>query len=156
MPWPSLLTRNVVLRTAQGPSSLTPAALAAAHSVDPDFPVADVKTLGSIMADSMTVPRFAMLVLGAHGGLALLLAAVGMYGVISYNVTQRTQEICIRMVFGAQRGNVLQLVIGQGARLAALGISLGLAAAFVVTRRMRTFLYGVGGRSSAAAGERLR
>ncbi|HEV2288785.1 MAG TPA: ABC transporter permease [Candidatus Acidoferrales bacterium] len=141
--WPSLLEMNVVVRTVQDPASLTASLPAAVHSVDPDLPIANLRTLNSIVEDSMTVPRFAMLLLGAFGGLALVLAAVGMYGVISYNVTQRTQEIGIRMALGAQRGSVFQMVLGQGARLAAFGIAIGLAAAFAATRLMRSFLYGV-------------
>ena len=142
--WPSLLTMNVVLRTAEGPSSLTAAARTAIHSVDPDLPVAAVKTLRSFVTDSLAVPRFVMLLLGAFAGIALLLATVGMYGVISYNVAQRTQEFGIRMALGARRRNVFDLVIGQGARLAVLGIFIGLAAACGATRLMHSFLYGIG------------
>ena len=141
--WPSLLAMNVVVRTTEDPTSLATNLPAAVHSVDPDLPIADLRTLNSIVEDSMTVPRFAMLLLGAFGGLALVLAAVGMYGVISYNVTQRTQEIGIRMALGAQRSSVFQMVLGQGARLAAFGITIGIAAAFAATRLMRSFLYGV-------------
>jgi putative ABC transport system permease protein len=91
----------------------------------------------------MTQPRFAMLLLASFAGLALLLAAVGMYGVISYSVTQRTQEIGVRIALGAERGNVLSMVLAQGARLAALGIASGLAAALATTRLMTSFLFGV-------------
>ncbi|HEV2296968.1 MAG TPA: ABC transporter permease [Candidatus Acidoferrales bacterium] len=142
--WTPLLTMNVVLRTAQDPASLAANARAAIHSVDPDLPVADVKTLDNIVGDSVVQPRFAVLLLGAFGGLAVLLAAVGMYGVISYSVAQRTQEIGIRIALGAQRGNVLQIVFGQGSRLAAVGIVIGLVVAIGVTRLMSSFLYGVG------------
>jgi predicted permease len=142
--WPSLLAMNVVVRATQDPASLATSLRAAVHSVDPDLPIANLRTLNSIVAESMTVPRFAMLLLGAFGGLALVLAAVGMYGVISYNVTQRTQEIGIRMALGAQRGKVFQMILGQGVRLAALGITIGIVAAFAAMRLMRSFLYGIG------------
>lgn len=141
--WPSLLTMNVVLRTAQDPSSISANVREAIHSVDPDLPLADIKPLADIVADSMTTPRFSVLLLSAFGGLALLLAAIGMYGVISYNVAQRTQEIGIRIALGAQRRDVLQIVFRYGIRLTAFGIGIGLAVAFGVTRLMNSFLYGV-------------
>ena len=94
------------------------------------------------MDDSMSQPRFSMLLLGSFGA-ALLLASIGMYGVISYTVAQRTQEIGIRMALGAERRNVFGMVLGQGARLASLGIGIGLIAAFGATRLMASFLYGV-------------
>lgn len=141
--WPSLLTMNVVLRTAQDPAALATNAREAIHFVDPDLPLANIKPLEDIVADSMTVPRFSVLLLGAFGGLALLLATIGMYGVISYNVAQRTQEIGIRIALGAQRRDVLRIVFRYGIRLAAFGIGIGLAVAFGVTRLMNSFLYGI-------------
>jgi predicted permease len=141
--WPSLLTMDVVVRTTQDPASIPASTRTAIHSVDPDLPLANIKPLADIFSDSMTESRFSMLLLAAFGGLALLLAMIGMYGVISYSVAQRTQEIGIRMALGAQRRNVFQMVIGQGARLAILGIVLGLAASLAVTRLINSFLYGV-------------
>jgi predicted permease len=141
--WPSLLTMDVVLRTTQDPTSVAASARQAIHSVDPDLPIANVKTLNDLVDDSVAQPRFAMLLLGAFGCLALLLAMIGMYGVISYNVARRTQEIGIRIALGAQRRNIFQMVLGHGLRLAAVGIAIGLAAAFGVTRVMTSFLYGV-------------
>ena len=141
--WPSLLTMDVVLRTTQDPASVAPGARQAIHSVDPDLPIAKVKTLNDLVDDSVAQPRFAMLLLGAFGGLALLLAMIGMYGVISYNVAQRTQEIGIRIALGAQRRNIFGMVLGHGLRLAVFGIAIGLAAAFAVTQVMTSFLYGV-------------
>ncbi len=141
--WPSLLTMDVVLRTTQDPASVAAGARQAIHSVDPDLPIANVKTLNDLVDDSVAQPRFAMLLLGAFGGLALLLAMIGMYGVISYNVAQRTQEIGIRIALGAQRRNIFEMVLGHGLRLAVLGIAIGLAAAFAVTQVMTSFLYGI-------------
>jgi putative ABC transport system permease protein len=141
--WPSLLTMSIVLRTTQDPASIATSAREAIHSIDPDLPIANVRTLDNIVDDSMTVPRFAVLFLGAFGGLALILATVGMYGVISYSVAQRTQEIGIRMALGAQQRDVLKMVLRYGIRLAGIGLTIGLAAAFGVTRLMKSFLYGV-------------
>lgn len=141
--WPSLLSMNIVIRTAQNPDAIVASAREAIHSVDPDLPIADVKALSDIAEDSVAQPRFAMLLLAAFGGLALLLAAVGMYGVISYNVAQRTQEIGIRMALGAQRRNVLRMVLTHGGRLVGVGISIGLVVATGVMQLMKSFLYGV-------------
>lgn len=142
--WPSLLTMNVVLRTTQAPSSLTASARAAIRSVDPDLPLAGVKPLTDIVADSTAAPRFTVLLLGTFGSLAVLLAMLGMYGVVAYSVSQRVQEIGVRMTLGAQHRDVLRLVLGQGVRLAGLGIIAGLAVSFGATRLMSSFLYGIG------------
>jgi predicted permease len=141
--WPSLLTMDVLVRTKADPASLTDTVRSALRSVDADLPLAKIATLNTIVDDSMTLPRFAMVVLGSFAGLALLLASVGMYGVISYFVGQRTREIGVRIALGAQRRDVFGMVLGQGARLAAIGIVLGLLAALAATRMMVSFLYGV-------------
>src|ERR1700728_1426558 len=141
--WPSLLTMDVILRTKVDPASLTNSVRGALRSVDPDLPLAKIITLKTLVDDSMTLPRFAMLVLGSFAGLALLLASVGMYGVISYFVGQRTREIGVRVALGAQRRDVFGMVLGQGARLAGVGITIGLLAALAATRMMVSFLYGV-------------
>ena len=141
--WPSMQTMQVALRTKADPASLAGSVREALRSVDPDLPAARVATLAALVDDSMAQPRFSLLLLGSFGGLALVLAMIGMYGVISYSVQQRTQEIGVRMAMGASRGDVLRLVIGLGARLAALGIMIGLLTAWIVTRTMASFLYGV-------------
>jgi predicted permease len=141
--WPSLLTMDVVLRTKTDPASASAGAREAIHSVDPDLPLAKIATLETLVDDSVTQQRFTMLVLGAFAGLALLLASVGMYGVISYSTMQRTGEIGIRMALGAQRRNVLVMVLSHGGRLAGLGITIGLVAALAMTHLMASFLYGV-------------
>jgi ABC-type antimicrobial peptide transport system permease subunit len=107
------------------------------------LPIAKVAPLTVIVKDSLTQSRFSMLLLSAFGALALILASIGIYGVISYSVGQRTREIGVRMAVGAQRRNVLGLVLGQGARLAGLGIAIGLVAAIGVTRLMASLLFGV-------------
>jgi putative ABC transport system permease protein len=114
-----------------------------ASAIDKDLPVTDVAAMPDIVYTSVAQPRFQMVLLGLFGSLALLLAAVGIYGVISYSVVQRTHEIGIRMSLGAQPGQILQLVIGQGAKLALAGIALGGAAALGLTRWMMSLLYEV-------------
>jgi putative ABC transport system permease protein len=141
--WPSLLTMDVVLRTKVDPVAAAASAREAIHSVDPDLPLANIATLETLVDGSMTQQRFAMFVLGTFGALALLLASIGMYGVISYSTMQRTQEIGIRMALGAQRRNVLAMVLGHGSRLAGLGIAIGLIAALAMGHTMASFLYGV-------------
>lgn len=141
--WPSLLTMDVVLRTVADPGSMTSAARKAIHAADSDLPLAKIAPLSTLVDDAIAKPKFAMLLLGSFGIVALLLAAVGMYGVISYSVAQRTREIGIRMALGAQRRTVFGMVLGLGARLTGLGIAIGLVAAFALTGLMKSFLYGV-------------
>jgi predicted permease len=141
--WPSMQTMQVALRSKADPAALTATAREALRAVDPDLPLAKVTTLATLVNDSLAQSRFSLFLVASFGGLALLLATIGMYGVISYSVQQRTQEIGVRMALGATRGNVLGMVLALGARLAALGIVLGLLAAWLVTRTMANFLYGV-------------
>jgi putative ABC transport system permease protein len=141
--WPSLLTMQFAVRTKENPASVAAGVREAIRSLDPDLPIAKVAPLTLLVGNSMTQPRFSMLLLAAFGVLAMILASIGVYGVISYSVGQRTREIGVRMALGAQRSNVLGLVLSQGARLAGLGIAIGLAAAFGVTRLMASFLFGV-------------
>ena len=141
--WPSLLTMDVVLRTNFEPGFLTASVRDAIRSADPDLPLSRIATLSSLVDDSVARPKFSMLLLTSFGAIALLLAAIGMYGVVSYSVAQRTQEIGIRMALGAQRGGVFRDVLGQGGRQAGLGILIGFIAALGVTRLMASFLYGV-------------
>ncbi len=141
--WPSMLNMRVALRAKTDPASLTGSVREAIHLIDPDLPLARVATLTTLVDDSMSQPRFSVFLLGSFGVLALLLASVGMYGVISYSVMQRTQEMGIRMAPGAERHNVFGMVLGEGARLAGLGIAIDLAVPFGVTRMMASFLYAV-------------
>ena len=141
--WPSMLTMHFAVKSTADTATLSAALRRAVRSADADLPIANVAPLQILVNDSMTQPRFAMLLLASFAGLALLLAAIGMYGVISYSVTQRTQEIGIRMALGAARTNVFRMVLAQGAQLAGVGIAVGLAAALAVTRLMNSFLFGI-------------
>jgi putative ABC transport system permease protein len=141
-PYPSMLMMSAVLRTRISPTAVTPDVERAIHSIDPEIPIANITTLESIRADSTARPRFSMLLLIAFGGLSLVLACVGMYGVISYSATQRTQEIGVRMAFGASRSNVFRMILGQAVRLGAIGTLIGVITAFCLSRVMRSFVYG--------------
>lgn len=141
--WPSMLTMHFAVKSTAAAAALPASLREAVRAADPDLPLSNLEPLQSLMDDSMTQPRFVMLLLSAFSGLALLLAAVGMYGVVSYSVAQRTQEIGIRMALGAAHASVFAMVLAQGARLAALGIAAGLVAALAVTRLMNAFLFGI-------------
>jgi predicted permease len=151
-PWPSMLTMQVALRVKGEPGSAMAAAREALHSLDPDLPIGKAATLASLVDSSMTRPRFSMLLVSAFGLLAVILASIGMYGLVSYSVTQRTREIGIRMALGAERRSVFRMVLGQGARLAGLGIAIGLAAAFPATQLLASQLYGVDAADPATFG----
>lgn len=142
-PWPSMLVMQAVIRTKADPESVMSSVREAVHSVDSALPLARVTTLAAIMDTSLAQPRFSMLLLGSFGTLSLLLASIGIYGVISYSVAQRTQEIGIRLALGAQRRNVFGMILSQGARLAGLGIAIGLLLALGVARLMASYLFGV-------------
>ena len=141
--WPSMLTMSMVVRTKSDPAAIIGSMRPALSSIDPDLPVADLATLKSVVDDSMGGMRFALALLGAFGVLALLLACVGMYGVVSYSVKQRSREIGIRVALGAKKTEVFGMVLGQGARIAVIGIVIGVMAAGIATRLLTTFLYGV-------------
>jgi putative ABC transport system permease protein len=113
------------------------------HRIDKDQPVADVATMEQIALEPVAQQHMVMALLVAFAGLALILSALGIYSVLSYSVVQRTREIGLRMALGAQRGNVLRLVVVGGARLAFLGIAVGLTAALALTRLMKVLLFGV-------------
>jgi putative ABC transport system permease protein len=131
------------LKTTFSPASIAAAVGSAVREVDKDQPLYKVKTMEQHLADSVTERRFPMLVLSAFALSALLLSALGVYGVMSYTVAQRTHELGIRIALGAQNSDILRLVIGQGLNLVLIGVVIGLGAAFAVTRLMQNLLYGV-------------
>ena len=134
---------TLVVRTAADPMGLAGAVRQAVWSVDGDQPVWKVRTLESLLDRSVDFRRFLMVVLSCFSGLALLLTAVGIYGVISYAVSQRTHEIGVRVALGARRRDILRLVVGQGLALTAGGVAAGLAVAWAVTRLVGRMLFGV-------------
>jgi len=134
----------VTLRTTRNPLDLAAAVTREARERDPNVPIYDVKTMDQRLSESLARRRFAMLALGLFAAVALILAAVGIYGVMSYTVTQRTREIGIRVALGAPTGDVIRLVVGQGMLTAGIGVGIGLAGAFALTRVMSVLLFGVG------------
>jgi predicted permease len=135
--------QSVVVRTRNAPEMLTNPFRSATTEFDNQAVVYSFETMDRIVAASIAAQRFSMTLLSIFAGLALLLAAIGIYGVISYFVGQRTQEVGIRMALGAQRQDVLRLILGQGARMALIGILIGAVAALGLTRLMTKMLFGV-------------
>lgn len=133
----------VVARTSTAPSAEIAVITRQIHAIDPDLPVYDISTMPDRITKSMARPRFALSMLAAFAGFALILAATGVYGVISYTVTQSTRDIGVRMALGAQRPDILKSVLRRGLILGLAGIATGLAGAFVLTRLMRSMLFEV-------------
>ena len=138
-----VLPSSWAVRAAGDPAALARALQQEVLHVDLDLPIARVMTMDRILAKSIARQNFNMILLGIFGGIALLLAAIGIYGVMSYTVQQRTNEMGIRIALGAGTGQLLRLVIGHGLVLAAIGVAIGLAASFGLTRLMSSLLYGV-------------
>jgi len=132
---------SVVLRTAGDPLTETSALRAALSQIDPNQPLVRVRTMEENMAGTVAQPRFRAWLIGIFAALALVLAAVGVYGVMSYTVTQRTIEIGVRVSMGAQPRDVFRIIVGEGLRLALLGVGVGLLASLALTRLIRSFLY---------------
>jgi putative ABC transport system permease protein len=141
LPWADM---NLLVRTAVVPQSMISAVRAQIAAVDPDQPVTHVQSVEEIMDSSRSQPRFTMLLLGVFSLTALALAVIGIYGVLSYSVAQRLQEFGIRLALGAERADILRLVVRQGLVLAITGIALGLIAAVFLTRLMASLMYKVG------------
>ncbi|HET9531507.1 MAG TPA: ABC transporter permease [Blastocatellia bacterium] len=134
---------HLVIKTDVEPLGLAAAVRSTVWEIDKDQPVSNITTMEGVLSESIARQRFSTLLLGIFATVALVLAAVGIYGVMSYSVAQRTHEMGLRMALGAQSRDVLKLVIGQGLRMAIAGITVGLAAAFALTRLMGSLLYGV-------------
>ena len=146
--WPSALqsaprNMNIVIRTTLGPQTLAPQIRRIVQGMDPTLPVVKLRSMDDVFAESVSRPRFLAQLLGVFAALALLLASIGTYGILSYSVSERRREIGIHMALGASRTNVLRMILAQGLRLTAVGLAAGLVAAFALTRLLRTQLFNV-------------
>jgi len=135
---------TVIIKGASDPNQLIAAVREQVKAIDPDQPIYSIRTMDDIRAESIAPERLNLTLLSIFAGIALVLAVVGIYGVMSYAVTQRTHEIGIRMAIGAESRHVFQMILGQGMTLALIGVALGLVGAFALTRLMTTMLFGVG------------
>jgi putative ABC transport system permease protein len=134
----------LVVRSSGDAASLAETLRRAIQSIDPGITLAEIGTMEQALTLSVSQPRFNTMLLALFAGIALLLAAVGIYGLIAYSVAQRTHEIGVRIALGAARADVVRMVVRQGASLAVIGIVIGLAGAFALTRLLRTMLFGIG------------
>src|SRR4029077_13817841 len=137
-------TPYFIVRTASDPLSIAAGVTEVVHKFDSNLPVTNVMTMDNLISGSVSPRRFSSVLVAIFAGLALLLAAIGIYGVMSYTVSQRTQEIGVRMALGAQLASVRRMILGHTLKLTLLGVGLGLAGAFVVTRFLTSMLFGVG------------
>jgi putative ABC transport system permease protein len=134
---------TLAVRTSHDPLQMAAAVRSQVWAVDKDQPVSNIHTMEQLMTNSVAPRRFSLLLLSVFALVGLALAAVGLYGVLSYTVTQRTHEIGIMMALGAQTGNVLRLVVRQGMVLALMGVAIGLIASAALTQWLKSLLYGV-------------
>ena len=148
-PWPNA---RIAVRTAGDPASVANSIAAIVQSMDSDLPLERVRTMDQVVDESLAGDRFATALLGSFAGIALILAAIGIYGVMSFSVAQQTHEIGLRMALGAAPGQVLFLVLREGMLLALTGLALGLGGTFFVGRTMQSLLYGVTGVDPLAVG----
>jgi len=146
-PWPSA---GIGVRSAGDPSSLMRSITAAVHAIDPQIAVANPRTMEQVRDDVLASDRFTLILFVSFAGIALLLATLGIYGVMAFSVAQRSHEIALRMALGATGNHVLALVVGEGALLACAGFGFGLIGAYFVGRTMQSALFGVGAMDSAA------
>jgi putative ABC transport system permease protein len=133
----------VYLRTHAESGTLGDAVRREVQAIDPTIPVFEVRTMDEVVAKYLEQRRFALELLGVFAGVALLLASIGIYGVMAYTFSQRTNEIGIRMAMGAQRGDILKIAVGEGALIVAFGLAAGLAGSLVLTRFLQTMLFDV-------------
>jgi putative ABC transport system permease protein len=136
--------RDLVIRTSVDPLSVLPAVRNEIHQVDPAQPISNVRTMDEVLGEETASRRLGMTLLTIFAALALLLATIGIYGVLAYFVVQHMQEFGVRVALGAQRRDILALVLKKGMTLTLLGVAIGLAVAFGLTRLMSSLLYGVG------------
>jgi putative ABC transport system permease protein len=134
---------TLVARTRSNPANMAAAVRAEVQAIDKDQPVYNIRTMAQMLNESIAQRRLNMLMLGAFALIALVLAASGIFGLMAYTVAQRTHEIGIRMALGAQKSDILKLIFGQAMSLTMIGLGLGLAAAFALTRLMSGLLFGV-------------
>jgi putative ABC transport system permease protein len=141
--WPYFSPRDLAIRTSGNPSNLVGSVRQIIREVDPDQPISNIATMSEVLGVEAEQRRMGMIMLAAFAGLALLLASLGIYGVLAYFVTQHTNEIGVRIALGANRRNILALVLKKGMSLTLLGVAIGLAVAFALTRLMSSLLFGV-------------
>lgn len=139
--WPAM---SLVVRSSVEPSGLSASVRQIVNEVDKSVPVSQVRTMDHIVSESITQPRFNLFLLGLFSAVAMVLSAAGIYGVTAYAVTQRTHELGIRIALGAQVSDVLKMILGQGMAVIGVGLALGLGAAFLLVRLLRSLLFGVG------------
>ena len=149
IPWPNV---GIGVRTQEDPGSMTRSIAAAVHSIDSQIAVADPKTMDQVRDEVLANDRFTLILFSSFAAVALLLAALGIYGVMAFSVAQRSHEIALRMALGATRNRVVTLILREGVILAFAGLGLGLIGAYFVGRAMRSTLYGVGAMDVSAFG----
>ena len=134
----------IVLRSAGDPMALAPEAGAAVAAIDHDMPLTDVMPMSKVIGNSIIGIAYVSVMMGVIGVMALILAAVGVYGVMAFNVTERTYEIGVRMAFGAQTSDVMRMIIGRGILLTGIGLAIGLPITLGITYALREWIFGIG------------
>jgi putative ABC transport system permease protein len=144
--------QTVLLRSEGDPMLLLPAATRAVHDMDPNQPVTSVATMDQIVSAQLRDRKFVLTVLSAFAAVAIVLAAIGLYGVIAYGVTQRRREFAVRLALGARRMDIARMIALEGGRIALIGLGIGLAATFAIGRAVVSLLFGVGPHDVTAVG----
>ncbi|MGC2390102.1 MAG: FtsX-like permease family protein, partial [Candidatus Acidiferrum sp.] len=138
-----LRTLHLAVRTSEDPALMFNSIRASVAAIDPEIALDDLKTMDAAIDKSLAPQRFNLVLVALFAVLAIFLAAVGVYGVLSYSISQRTREIGVRIALGAQRGRVLRMAVGEGMKLAILGTAVGMAGGFVLTRLIASLLFGI-------------